>query len=74
MDIWNIDQKKPNNLENSTEEKVEEKLKKIFQQIQFMKCNLKKRKNLNIQEDETLLSKKIEISGLYDPVRKWSYN
>ena len=28
----------------------------------------KKEKKFQIQEDETLLSKKIEISGLYDPV------
>ena len=48
--------------------------KKIFQQIQFMKCNSLEKNKFDIQEDETLLSKKIEIAGLYDPETKWSYD
>ena len=32
-----------------------------------MRCNLKKEIELNIEEDQTLISKEIKIVGLYDP-------
>ena len=35
--------------------------------IVFIKCNLKKASEPNIEEDQTLLSNKIKIIGLYDP-------
>ena len=64
VDIWNIDPKKIIT-ENSTEEKVEEKT--ISTNLVY-DMQSEKKKKFEIQEDETLLSKKIEISGLYDPV------
>jgi hypothetical protein len=64
VDIWNID---PNKIitENSTEEKVEEK---TISTNSIYEMQSEKKKKFEIQEDETLLSKKIEITGLYDPV------
>ena len=41
--------------------------KKMLHRIAFIKCNLKKMMNLNIEEDQTLASNKIKIVGLYDP-------
>ena len=70
MDIWNIDPKKIVT-ENSTEEKIEET---ITSTSSIYEMQSEKKKLFEIREDETLLSKKIEISGLYDPVRKWPYN
>ena len=64
VDIWNIDPKKIIT-ENSTEEKVEEK---TISTSSIYEMQSEKKKKFEIQEDETLLSKKIEISGLYDPV------
>ena len=64
VDIWNIDQKEIIT-ENSTKEKVEEK---TISTSSIYEMQSEKKKNFEIQEDETLLSKKIEISGLYDPV------
>ena len=64
VDIWNIDPKKIIT-ENSTEEKVEEK---TISTSSIYEMQSEKKKKFEIQEDETLLSKKIEIAGLYDPV------
>jgi len=64
VDIWNIDPKKIIT-ENSTEEKVEEK---TISTNSIYEMQSEKKKKFEIQEDETLLSKKIEITGLYDPV------
>ena len=64
VDIWNIDPKKIIT-ENSTEEKVEEK---TISTNSIYEMQSEKKKKFEIQEDETLLSKKIEIAGLYDPV------
>ena len=64
VDIWNIDPKKIIT-ENSTEEKVEEK---TISTSSIYEMQSEKKKKFEIQEDETLLSKKIEITGLYDPV------
>jgi len=60
VDIWNIDPKKIIT-ENSTEEKT-------ISTSSIYEMQSEKKKKFEIQEDETLLSKKIEISGLYDPV------
>ena len=64
VDIWNIDSKKIIT-ENSTKEKVEEK---TISTNSIYEMQSEKKKKFEIQEDETLLSKKIEIAGLYDPV------
>ena len=63
-DIWNIDPKKII-IEDSTEEKVEEK---NISTSSIYEMQSEKKKKFEIQEDETLISKKIEIAGLYDPV------
>ena len=59
VDIWNIEPKKIIT-ENSTEEK-------IISTDSIYEMQSEKKKEFEIQEDETLLSKKIEIAGLYDP-------
>ena len=64
VDIWNIDPKKIIT-ENSTEEKVEEK---TISTSSIYEMQSEKKKKFEIHEDDTLLSKKIEIAGLYDPV------
>ena len=64
VDIWNIDPKKIIT-EDSTKEKVEEK---TISTNSIYEMQSEKKKKFEIQEDETLLSKKIEIAGLYDPV------
>ena len=58
-DIWNIEPKEIIT-ENSTEEK-------IISTNSIYEMQSEKKKEFEIQEDETLLSKKIEIAGLYDP-------
>ena len=59
VDIWNIEPKEIIT-ENSTEEK-------IISTNSIYEMQSEKKKEFEIQEDETLLSKKIEIAGLYDP-------
>ena len=63
VDIWNIEPEKII-IENSTKEKTEEK---TISTNSIYEMQSEKKKKFEIQEDETLLSKKIEISGLYDP-------
>ena len=60
VDIWDIDPRKII-IENSTEEKT-------ISTNSVYDMQSEKKKKFEIQEDETLLSKKIEIAGLYDPV------
>jgi len=64
VDIWNIEPKKIIT-ESPTKEKTEEK---TISTNSIYEMQSEKKKNFEIQEDETLLSKKIEITGLYDPV------
>ena len=59
VDIWDIDPKKII-IENSTEEKS-------ISTNSIYDMQSEKKKKFEIQEDETLLSKKINITGLYDP-------
>ena len=63
IDIWNLDTKKKN-VENKIEPEIEEKdiQKNSIYEMQSQKKNVSE-----VEEDETLLSKKIEIVGLYDP-------
>jgi len=64
VDIWNIegDNKKANTniVENDNKEKSS---KNSIYEMQSQKSN----NEINIEEDQTLISKKIEIAGLYDP-------
>ena len=63
VDIWNIESEKII-IENSTKKKTEEK---TISTNSIYEMQSEKKKKFEIQEDETLLSKKIEIAGLYDP-------
>ena len=63
VDIWNIEPEKII-IESSTKEKTEEK---TISTNSIYEMQSEKKKKFEIQEDETLLSKKIEIAGLYDP-------
>jgi len=63
VDIWNIETKEIVT-ENSAEEKNE---KKVISTSSIYEMQSEKKNEFEIQEDETLFSKKIEIAGLYDP-------
>ena len=63
VDIWNIETKEIVT-ENSAEEKNEEK---VISTNSIYEMQSEKNNEFEIQEDETLFSKKIEIAGLYDP-------
>ena len=63
IDIWNIEEKKP--LEKNEDVKNLEE-KNISQNTIYEMQNQKKNE-LNIEEDQTLTSKEIEIVGIYDP-------
>jgi|LWDU01.1.fsa_nt_gi rRNA-processing protein FCF1 len=63
VDIWNIEPEKII-IKNSTKGKTE---KKTISTNSIYEMQSEKKKKFEIQEDETLLSKKIEIAGLYDP-------
>ena len=64
VDIWNIegDNEKENTniVENDNKEKSS---KNSIYEMQSQKSN----NEINVEEDQTLISKKIEIAGLYDP-------
>ena len=62
IDIWNIDQKK--SIDQSTDKEI---IKENISTNSIYKMNSLKEDEFDIQEDETLLSKKIKIAGLYDP-------
>ena len=63
VDIWNIEANSEKK-ENVVNKIIEEKTKK---QNTIYKMQSQKRDELNIEEDQTLLSKEIKIVGLYDP-------
>mgnify|MGYP006090494235 CR=1 FL=1 len=63
VDIWNVEEKQQNT-KNDIIEKIEEK--NIPQNTIYEMQSQKKTKS-NIEEDQTLASKEIEIIGLYDP-------
>ena len=63
VDIWNIETKEIVT-ENSAEEKNKEK---VISTSSIYEMQSEKKNEFEIQEDETLFSKKIEIAGLYDP-------
>ena len=63
VDIWNIEEKKNTEDIDSTENNEE----KNTGQNSIYKMQSKKDGELNIEEDQTLISKEIKIIGLYDP-------
>ena len=63
VDIWNIDLEK-SKIEISSEEKNEEK---IISTNTIYEMQSQKQNELEVQQDETLLSKTIKVTGLYDP-------
>jgi len=63
VDIWNVDTNESNNeLDN-----VEDLKKKNIPQNRIYEMQSQKDGESNIEEDEALTTKKIEIMGLYDP-------
>jgi hypothetical protein len=63
VDIWNIDKKK--NIENL--DASEDIVQKDDEQNSIYKMQSQKNDEINIQEDQTLVSSAIKIVGLYDP-------
>ena len=63
VDIWNIDLEK-SKIESSSEEKNEEK---IISTNTIYEMQSQRQNELEVQQDETLLSKTIKVTGLYDP-------
>ena len=63
IDIWNIDEKKI--IENSNSSEINEE--QDVTQNSIYKMQSEKNVNLNIEEDQKLVSNKIKIVGLYDP-------
>ncbi len=63
VDIWNLEIKDSSKIEISEKEKSQEgTTNSSIYDLQSLKDN-----SLNIQEDETLISERIEIVGIYDP-------
>ena len=63
VDIWNLEEKKP--LQDNSE--VTNPEENITSENSIYEMQSQKDKQSGIEEDQTLLSKKIEIVGLYDP-------
>jgi len=65
VDIWNVEEKKT----NIEETLVESSDGKKIPQNKIYKMQSIKTDQLNIEEDQTLISKEIDIVGLYDPAQ-----
>ena len=63
IDIWNIDERKTTEDIDAVESNVE----KNITQNSIYKMQIQKNNELNIEEDQTLISNNIKIVGLYDP-------
>ena len=63
IDIWNIDERKTTEDIDAVESNVE----KNITQNSIYKMQIQKDDELNIEEDQTLISNNIKIVGLYDP-------
>ena len=63
VDIWNLDKEEQNNPKNSNSEDPEEK--KLENSIYDMQNS--KQNKVEIELDEELASKEVEIFGIYDP-------
>ena len=61
VDIWNIDKKNIDNVSIKKKEKKDSSLNSIYE------MQTPKKDELKIEQEETLLSKKIQIAGIYDP-------
>ena len=61
VDIWNIDKKNIDNVTIKKKEKKDSSLNSIYE------MQTPKKDELKIEQEETLLSKKIQIAGIYDP-------
>jgi len=76
VDIWNIEDKK------STKKKIidRNKEKKSIPKNSIFEMQTKKNSQINIAEDQTLISPDVKIIGLYDPaenglnINMWSYS
>jgi len=66
VDIWKVDSDK-STIENSTQEKSEEKSEEKILTNSIYEMQSQKQNETDIEQDETLISKKINIAGLYDP-------
>ena len=62
-DIWSNDSK--NNLEENII--IENSDEKIISQNKIYEMQSNKKKQISVEEDQTLISKEIEVVGLYDP-------
>jgi hypothetical protein len=63
VDIWNLEKKK--SLEENNIDKISEE--KNIPQNSVYEMQSQKKNQLSVAEDQTLISKEIEIVGLYDP-------
>ena len=61
VDIWNIDKKNIDQVSIKKKEKKDSSLNSIYE------MQAPKKDELKIEQEETLLSKKIQIAGIYDP-------
>ena len=66
VDIWNIDQKKIID-QSIDKEIVKENIEENISTNSIYQMNSLENNKFDIQEDETLLSKTINVAGLYDP-------
>ena len=64
VDIWSIEKKSKNDVKE-----IETTQKKITSQNSIYEMQSQKKDQLDIEEDQTLESKDIEIIGLYDPAK-----
>jgi len=67
VDIWNLDSNTNTNDSETLIISEDVNNEESISENSIYKMNSEKKENLDIQEDETLLSKKILITGLYDP-------
>ena len=63
IDIWNIEEKK----DTENLDVIEDSRENNVSQNSIYKMQSQKNNELNIEEDQTLVSKEIKIVGLYDP-------
>ena len=63
IDIWNLEQKEV----NEKIKEIEYSKKKSIPQNSIYEMQFQKNNQLNIEQDQTLLSKEVKIVGLYDP-------
>ena len=67
VDIWNLDLKTNSAESDNVKSDKDINEEEGISENSIYKMNSEKQENLEIQEDEKLLSKKIHVTGLYDP-------